>query len=104
VTVSFDAVSETLPLLILQHQEELRTVRTIFTIISYIAIGVFFLSLGHKMIGVEIMANFQLIYLSNVLYHKFYFFFNELRRLQPVTGYWSLFYQDSDSDFYPPFS
>lgn len=76
ITVSFDAVSKTLPLVIVKYQEELKTIRTIFTILSYISVGFFLLSLGHKMIGVEVLTNIQLIYLSNAFCRNFYFSFN----------------------------
>ena len=104
ITISFDAVSETLPLVIIQHLELLRTINTIFKIISYIALGVFFLSLFHKIIGVEIITGLQLIYLSNAFYKKSYLLFNELRRLHMVTGYWALFHDSNDREFKTPFS
>jgi hypothetical protein len=76
ITVSFDAISETLPLMIINNQEQLRTIKTIFVAISYVGLAAFFLSLGHKMIGVEVMTNLQLIYLSNAFYNRTYFFLN----------------------------
>ena len=54
----------------------LRTIRTIFRVISYIGLALFLLSLGHKMMGVELVTNLQIVYLSNALYHKAFFFFN----------------------------
>ena len=104
ITLTFDAVSETQPLIIVQNQEQLKTTNTIFWAISYVTIAVFFLSLGHKMIGAELITNLQIVCLSNVLYQKGYFFFNEVRRLEAVTGLWSIFHEESDSNFSPPFS
>jgi hypothetical protein len=104
ITVSFDAVSETLPLVIIENQEQLRTIKTIFIIISYVVLAVFLLSLGHKLIGVEVIINLQLIYLSNAFFKKTYFFLNEIRRLHLVTGYWALFWNEDDLKFNPPFS
>lgn len=104
-TVEFVAVSETLPLEIVEYQEELMTIRTIFYAISYIALIVFVLSLGHKMLGAEVMVNLQLVYLSNAFYKHSHFFFNELRRLHLVNGYWSLFWQqETDTFILSPFS
>ena len=93
ITVTFDAVSETQPLRIVQNQEQLKTTNTIFWAISYVAICIFFLSLGHKMIGAELTTNLQIVCLSNALYDKGYFFFNEVRRLELVAGFWSMFHQ-----------
>jgi hypothetical protein len=104
ITVSFDAVSDTLPLVIIKNQDHLRTINTIFVAISYASLAIFFLSLGHKMIGIEVIINLQLIYLSNAFYKKTYLFLNELRRLHLVTGYWALFYDENDQNFNPPFS
>jgi hypothetical protein len=104
IAVSFDAVSSTLPLVIIANQEQLKTLNTIFFAISYVVLAVFFLSLGHKMIGVEVMTNLQLIYLSNAFYKKTYFFLNELRGIHMVTGYWALFHDENDQIFIPPFS
>ena len=56
------------------------------------------------MIGAELTTNLQIVCLSNALYDKGYFFFNEVRRLELVAGFWSMFHQEQDSDFSPPFS
>ena len=64
----------------------------------------FLASLGHKLIGAELTTNLQMVYLSNALYHRVFFFFNEVRRLQFTTGYWALFYTEIDVSFSPPFS
>ena len=104
ITLTFNAVSETQPLRIVQNQEQLKTTNTIFWAISYIATGIFFLSLSHKIIGAELITNLQIVCISNAFYHKSYFFFNEVRRLELVTGFWSMFHEESDSDFSPPFS
>ena len=56
------------------------------------------------MIGAELITNLQIVCLSNALYDKGYFFFNEIRRLELVCGFWSIFHDESDSDFSPPFS
>ena len=56
------------------------------------------------MIGAELTTNLQIVCLSNALYDKGYFFFNEVRRLELVAGFWSMFHQEQDSDFRPPFS
>ena len=61
-------------------------------------------SLGHKLVGAELTTSLQMVYLSNALYHRVFFFFNEVRRLQSVTGYWALFYTEIDANFSPPFS
>ena len=50
------------------------------------------------MIGAELITNLQIVCLSNAFYDKVYFFFNEVRRLQLVTGYWSLYHEENDSD------
>ena len=69
-------MSSTLPLIIVKNEQMLRTIRTIFRVISYIGLALFLLSLGHKMMGVELVTNLQIVYLSNALYHKAFFFFN----------------------------
>ena len=51
IILTFDAISETLPLKIVQNEEKLKTTNTIFKIFSYIGVAIFLLSLGHKMIG-----------------------------------------------------
>jgi len=75
-TLSFEAISKTLPLIILNNQAEYKSIKLIFGILGYISVGVFLLSLGHKMVGAETMACSQIVYLSYVLYNKPYFFFN----------------------------
>ena len=67
-SVNFEAVSKTLPLIIITKQEEYQTIKLIFGILGYIAVGIFAVSLGHKMIGAETITCSVLVYLSNVLY------------------------------------
>jgi hypothetical protein len=104
ITVAFDAVSENLPLLFIESQEQLKTTNNTFVAIAYFGLVVFFLSLGHKMIGAEVMTNLQLIYLSNAFYKNTYLFLNGLRGFHLVTGYWALFHDGNDKIFVSPFS
>ena len=91
-SLSFDAISSTLKLVIINKQQEYKTFRIVFKILSYIALGIFVLSLGYKMVGAETITCCQLVYLSNAFYHQQYFFFNLLKQLGLVTGSWPLFY------------
>jgi len=46
----------------------------------------------------------QLVYFSNAFYKKQFFFFSQAQGLKSVTGGWSLFYDDNDSQFMIPFT
>jgi len=67
-------------------------------------VGVFLISLGYKMIGAELMTYFQLVYFSNAFYKKQGFFLSQILGLNVVSGGWSLFYDDNDSQFMIPFT
>ena len=68
-TLDFSAVSQTLPLIIPTNVEQHATVQMIFGLLAYTALGLFVLSLAHKMIGAELLSCLQIVYLSGTLYH-----------------------------------
>jgi hypothetical protein len=57
-----------MPLVVSRKLNEVKISKFSFTILAYIVIGVFVLSLSHKMIGVELLNCCQIAYLSNSFY------------------------------------
>lgn len=66
--LSFNAVSSTYPLIISNYLSQLKSFKVSFTTLSYIIMGVFGLSLTHKLIGAELLICSQIVYLSNCFY------------------------------------
>lgn len=74
MTLAFRAISETRPLIITKNPEILKSQAFIFKLLSYVCLAFLVLSIGHKMISVEVILPFQLAYLSNIFYQKVSFF------------------------------
>jgi len=79
-------------------------IKLIFIYLDYAAVAIFLISLGYKMIGAELMTCCQLVYFSNAFYKKQFIFFSQTQGLKSVTGGWSLFSDDNDSQFMMPFT
>lgn len=102
-SLAFLAVSEDVPLLLSRHLDEFATIETISRVLSYIALAIFLLSLGHKMIGAELLFCCQMVCLTNYLYRVPGFLFSSVKQLGLVTG-WPLFHTAADRDSVPPFT
>jgi hypothetical protein len=64
----------------------------IFRVLSFIALILFALSLGHKLIGAELLTCCQLVYLSYCFHRDSSVLYGSLQEFRLVTGYWSLYY------------
>jgi hypothetical protein len=65
----------------------------IFKGLAFAALGLYFLSLLHKMIGLEFIINCQLIYLSFALYPRPTFLASSIKAFSPVAGLHSIFFR-----------
>jgi hypothetical protein len=72
-------------------------------VLSYIVLGVFLASLGHAMIGVELVFTCQLIYISYSLYIKRSYLSQAITSFSLVTGYRSFYYSDQYKELMYPF-
>ena len=72
----FQAISDDLPLRVTYHQSQFSLLKTVFLALSLSALGVFALSLPHKMAGAEVLSSCQMVYLSNAFYEKPSFLFS----------------------------
>ena len=84
----FRVESDNIELTISNNLTMYQTIKLHFIIISFVTLGVFVLSLGHKMIGAELLSSVILVYLSLVLYGKVPFLVNSMNELQNLSGYW----------------
>lgn len=104
-SLSFSAVSRNAPLIISHHLSEYGTIKLIFGYLALIVLGLFVLSLPHKMIGAELLFNCQLVYLSNAFYARASFLFGSVKDFGLVSGYWSFFYDEAEhADLLYPFT
>ena len=69
-----------------------KTIKFIFRSLSFCFIGVFLLSLCHKMIGAELAVSSQMVYLSFALYSSASYLSPALRSFSLVTGCRTLFF------------
>jgi cysteine-rich repeat protein len=99
----FDAVSDDIPLVISLYLESYIAIKTIFRILGIVAIGLFIVSVSHKLIGAELLVCCQMVCLSSYFYRVAPFLFNSVKELGVVTG-WPLLHSDSDSSTISPFS
>jgi hypothetical protein len=102
--LAFTVQSNTTALILFSKTRELQQITFIFRMLSYIALALFLLSLGHKMIGAELLSSCQLVYLSYCFYQRPSVLFSSLQSFGLVTGYWSLFYDAADSKLVSDFS
>ena len=77
-SVSFLAVSDNDELLFSESLESFSTFSLIFDVLAWVVLGIFLLSLGHKLIGAELLFNCQLVYLSCGMYSKVPFLVNSI--------------------------
>jgi hypothetical protein len=90
-TVDFEAVSRTMPLRIAKSAELMKSAKFIFTLLSLVAVGLFAVSLTHRMIGAELLVCFQVVLLSNCPYQKWDMFTYATQGTGAVSGGWPLF-------------
>lgn len=90
-TLHFQAVSENYPLVIIQDMESIKKIKFSLQLLSYVVLGLFLLSLPHKMIGPELLISCQMVYLSNTFYTRPGLFSLTISNFQLITGGWSLF-------------
>ena len=84
----FTVESDNNELVISAHLDTYQTMTFLFKAISFSALAIFALGLGHKMIGAELLISTQLVYLSSSLYRKIPFLAESISKLRVVTGYW----------------
>lgn len=89
--LAFFAISDDIPLILSAHLDQYATIETVFGFLGYAALGFFLLSLGHKMIGAELLFCCQMVCLSNYFYRVPSFLFSPVKKLGLVTG-WPLFH------------
>jgi hypothetical protein len=75
----------------------------LFSILSYIVLSVFFLTLRHKMIGVELVVACQMVYFSYAFNTQPSFLMTSIEKLNLVTGYRAFFHQNAYNMLLDPF-
>ena len=90
-TLSFQAVSDTLPLVISQNIALIQTISFIFQALAYISLGLLVVSAPHKMIGAEVITVFQIVYLSSCFYSKTTVFSYAIETAAPTIVGWPFF-------------
>jgi hypothetical protein len=78
-SLAFPAISNDIPLIVSYYLESYYSIETIFRILSYASLGLFVVSLGHKLIGAELLFCCQLVCLSNCLYRAPSFLFSSVK-------------------------
>jgi len=84
--LSFNAVSNDTKLLVSNHLETVSMAKFNFRLLSFIILGIFVVSLGHKMIGAELIVSCQTLYLSCSMFGEPTFVFDSIYSLNPVNG------------------
>ena len=94
-SLNFTAVSRNEELTLVSEEDisKRKTIKFIFTYLSLGFLGVFLLSLCHKMIGAELAVSSQMVYLSFTLYARPSYLLVALRSFSLVTGYRTLFFR-----------
>ena len=87
-----------MPLIVSNKLSEYQQIKFIFGIIALISLGIFLIGLPHKMLGAELINCCQMTFLSLCLYERPVLLYTALKGLSPVTGGWSYFADDNDSD------
>ena len=92
--IDFTADSRTQKLIVVDANiiNTKKQISFIFKILSYIVLGVFVASLGHKMLGLELISTCQMIYFSYMLYSPMTYGCTALAEFRFVTGYRTLLY------------
>jgi hypothetical protein len=103
-SVDFQAISSNEQLLImLDHVAQVATIKFLFKVLSWVILGVFLLSLPHKMIGLELLIPCQLVYFSYVFFQQSKTHY-VLKSFKLVTSYRSMFYLSDYDQQLKPFS
>ena len=94
-SLNFTAVSRNEELVIVSEEDigRRKTIKFIFACLSLGFLGVFLLSLCHKMIGAELAVSSQMVYLSFALYADPSYISPSLRSFSLVTGCRTLFFR-----------
>ena len=105
-SLNFTAVSRNEELVIKSEEDisKRKTIKFIYQILSYCFLGVFLLSLCHKLIGAELAVPFQMVYLSFALYARPSYLSVALRSFTLVTGCRTLFFSQDYQNMLLPFS
>ena len=93
-SLNFTAISRNEELIIVSEEDisKRKTIKFIFTYLSLGFLGVFLLSLPHKMVGAELAVSCQMVYLSFALYPSPSFLSLSLRSFTLVTSYRTIFF------------
>ena len=83
---------------------EYQQLSNFFKIIGLIALGLFVFGLPRKMLGVEVLSCCQMTFLSLCLYQKPLLLYTSMKGMNPVSGGWSLFAEDYETDLLPGFT
>ena len=104
--LNFTAVSRNEELVIASEEDisKRRTIKFIFTYLSLGFLGVFLLSLCHKMIGAELAVSSQMVYLSFALYARPSYLSAALRSFTLVTSCRTLFFSEDYENMLLSFS
>jgi hypothetical protein len=87
----------------LDHVAQVSTIKFVFKVLSWVALGVFLVSLPHKMIGLELLIPCQLVYFSYVFFKQSKIHY-VLKSFKLVTSYRSAFYLSEYDQLLKPFS
>jgi hypothetical protein len=92
----FDIKSRSDKLLYLQpsQQEVKKNISFYFRLLSYIILAAAFISLRHKMIGVELALVGQVVYFSYGMSSSYTYLGGAIKKMNLVSGYRDFFYQD----------
>jgi hypothetical protein len=72
-------------MVISSNMDSLSMLRMIYDYLSYLVLGLFLLSLNHKMIGAEMLSCAQFLYLSNALLKTEAVLYSAVRKFSLVT-------------------
>ena len=105
-SLNFTAVSRNEELVIASEEDigRRKTIKFIFACLSLGFLGVFMLSLCHKMIGAELAVPFQVVYLSFALYARPSYLSVALRSFTLVAGCRTLFFNSDYENMLLSFS
>lgn len=103
VTLKFQAVGRNYPLII-SEISNIKMIKFAFKILSLIILGLFVLSLPHKMIGPELLVCCQIAYISSCLYDSPSLFNLTIKSFGMVTGGWSYFESSQYQTLFPHFT
>jgi hypothetical protein len=95
VALNFTMISNGFKLIIIKNAAELNICKIIFQVFSIIILMIFFLSLfAHKMIGVELIHCFQVIYLVHLINPSYTLPYSLIKYFAPITFNFLYFQND----------